>query len=75
MKTFTIEPTRSAASCGTAESDNPKHPDKAAVLKATHEAAGLKRLLDERIKLADAPEAVWHDAADVFAEMEALNAS
>jgi hypothetical protein len=56
------------------EFDRSARPDKAALLKATHEAAGLKRLLDERIHLADAPEAVWHDAEDVFAELEARNA-
>lgn len=57
------------------EFDRPARPDKAATLKATHEAAGLKRMLDERINLAGAPDAIWHDAEDVFAEMEARNAS
>ena len=57
------------------EFDRPARPDKAVTLKATHEAAGLKRMLDERINLADAPDAIWHDAEDVFAEMEARNAS
>ncbi|MBC7501420.1 MAG: hypothetical protein H7315_13115 [Herminiimonas sp.] len=56
------------------EFDRPSRPDKAALLKATHEAAALKRLLDERIDLAETPEAVWHDAQDVFAELEARNA-
>ena len=54
--------------------DRPTRPDKAAALKAAHQAAGLKRVLDERISLADAPDAIWHDAEDVFAEMEARNA-
>lgn len=54
--------------------DRPGRPDKASALKATHQAAGLKRVLDERIALADAPGAVWHDADDVFVEMEARNA-
>lgn len=49
-------------------------PDKSAKLKAAHEAASLKRLLDERIALADAPDAVWHAAEDVFAELEAAHA-
>lgn len=53
--------------------DRPTRPDKAVALKAAHEAAGLKRLLDERIKLAESPEAIWHDAEDVFAEIEARN--
>jgi hypothetical protein len=56
------------------ELDRATRPDKAAMLKATHEAAGLKRLLDERINLADAPGAIWHDAEDVFAEIESHNA-
>lgn len=56
------------------EFDRPARPDKAAALKTMHEAAGLKRLLDERISLADAPSAIWHDAEDVFAELEARNA-
>lgn len=55
--------------------DRPVRPDKAATLKSMHEAAGLKRMLDERINLASAPDAIWHDAEDVFAEMEASNAS
>jgi hypothetical protein len=55
--------------------DAPKRPDKATALKATHEAAGLKRLLDQRINLADASDAIWHDADDVFAELEAVNES
>jgi hypothetical protein len=49
-------------------------PDKSAKLKAAHEAAALKRLLDERIALADAPDAVWLAAEDVFAELEAVHA-
>ena len=49
-------------------------PDKSAKLKAAHEAASLKRLLDERIALADAPDAEWHAAEDVFAELEAAHA-
>jgi hypothetical protein len=49
-------------------------PDKSVKLKAAHEAAALKRLLDERIALADAPDAVWYAADDVFAELEAAHA-
>ena len=39
------------------------------------EVALLKHCLEERIKLADSPDAVWHDAADVFAKLEAHNAN
>jgi len=49
-------------------------PDKSAALKEMHDAGKLKRLLDERIRMADSPDAVWHDAEDVFAELEAVNA-
>ncbi len=56
------------------KSNRPKRPDKAAVMKATHEAASLKRLLDERIRAANATDAIWHDADDVFAQLEAHNA-
>ncbi len=55
--------------------DRPSRPDKSVKLKAAHEAAQLKRVLDERITMADAPDAIWHDAEDVFAEMEAGNAA
>ena len=56
------------------EGDRPCRPDKSAVLKATHQAAALQRTLNERVALADAPEAIWRDAGDVFAELEARNA-
>ncbi|MHB1591198.1 MAG: hypothetical protein ACYCTW_06665 [Sulfuricella sp.] len=49
----------------------PSRPDKSVKLKAAHEAAELKRVLDERIMMADAQDAIWHDAEAVFAEMEA----
>lgn len=54
-----------------ADSLRPSRPDKSVKLKAAHEAAELKRVLDERIMMADAPDAIWHDAEDVFAELEA----
>lgn len=54
--------------------DRPSRPDKSASLKATHQAAALQRTLNERVALADAPDAVWNAAADVFAELEARNA-
>jgi hypothetical protein len=49
-------------------------PDKSLKLKAAHEAAELKRVLDERIRLADSPNAIWHDVEDVFAELEVRHA-
>ena len=52
----------------------PSRPDKSAALKTTHQAAALQRTLNERLALADAPDAIWHDAGDVFAELEARNA-
>ena len=57
------------------EFDRPARPDKSAALKAAHEAAGLKRMLDERTSLADTPDAIWHDAEDVFADIETRNAA
>lgn len=54
-----------------ADSLRPSRPDKSVKLKAMHEAAELKRVLDERIMMANAPDAIWHDAEDVFAELEA----
>ena len=56
------------------ELDRPGRPDKSAALKAIHQAAALLRTLNDRLALADAPDAVWHDAEDVFAELEAHNA-
>ncbi len=56
------------------ELDRPSRPDKAASMRATHEAASLVRTLNERIAQADALDAIWHDAEDVFAELEARNA-
>lgn len=49
-------------------------PDKSLALKAAHEAADLKRVLDERIMLADSPDAIWHEAEDVFAELAVRHA-
>lgn len=46
-------------------------PDSAAQLRAAHEAADLKRTLEERIREADDPNTVWHDAEAVFNELEA----
>ena len=54
--------------------DRPARPDKSAMLKATHEAAGLKRMLEDRIRSANTPDAIWHDAEDVFTELETYNA-
>jgi len=52
----------------------PSRPDKSVKLKVAHEAAALKRVLDERILIADAPDAVWHEADEVFSDLEALHA-
>jgi hypothetical protein len=49
-------------------------PDKSASLKATHQAAALLRTLNSRVAAADAPGAIWHDAEEVFAALEARNA-
>ncbi len=54
--------------------DRASRPDKSVAMKEAHEAASLVRLLNERIAQADAPDAIWHDAEDVFAELEARNA-
>ena len=51
----------------------PSRPNKSAELKETHPAAALQRTLNERLLLADFPDAVWHDAEDVFAELDADN--
>lgn len=56
------------------EFDRPARPDKSAALKAAHAAAGLQRTLESRISSADAPGAIWHDASDVFTEIETCNA-
>lgn len=56
------------------EFDRPARPDKSAALKAAHAAVGLQRTLESRINSADAPGAIWHDAIDVFAEIETRNA-
>lgn len=53
------------------EFDRPSRPDRSLVMRENHEAGDLKRVLDERVALANSPNAVWHDAKDVFAELEA----
>ena len=53
------------------ELDRPARPDRSLVMRENHEAGDLKRVLDERIAIANSPNAVWHDAQDVFAELEA----
>ena len=57
-----------------ADSLRPPRPDKSVKLKAAHEAAELKRVLDERIVMADAQGAIWHEAEDVFDELAAAHA-
>jgi hypothetical protein len=46
-------------------------PDRAQAMNEALEAADLKRTLEDTIKRADSPNAVWHDAEDVFNEIEA----
>jgi hypothetical protein len=46
-------------------------PDRKIVMREAHEAADVKRTLEARIKAADATNAIWHDAEDVFANIEA----
>lgn len=38
---------------------------------AVHDDAELKNVLDKRLSMADAPNAIWHDADDVFEELGA----
>lgn len=57
------------------EFDRPARPDRALAMREAHEAADIKRTLEARIKEADDPNTVWHDAEDVFAELEARYAS
>jgi hypothetical protein len=49
-------------------------PEMAIELAVPDGGAGLARLLAQRIGLADQADAIWHDAEDVFAELEAINA-
>lgn len=53
------------------ELDRPSRPDKSAALKATYKDAALLRTLNERLAQADAPDAVWIDAEDVFKDLDA----
>ncbi len=49
----------------------PTRPDSAAQMRAAHEAAELKRILEERIREADDPNTVWIDHDTLFDELEA----
>lgn len=57
-----------------AEQEKSVRPDRSEQMRAAHEAAELKRVLEERIRLAADPQAVWHEAEDVFAELETQHA-
>jgi hypothetical protein len=57
------------------EFERASRPDRALAMREAHEAADIKRTLEARIKEADDPNTVWHDAEDVFAELEARYAS
>lgn len=46
-------------------------PDRSIQMKAAHEAAELKSLLEERLRQADDPNTVWHDHDQLFDELEA----
>lgn len=46
-------------------------PDSSAQMKAAHEAAELKRTLEERVSMANDPNAVWLDHDEVFDALEA----
>lgn len=46
-------------------------PDSSLQMKAAHEAADLKRVLEARIKAANDPATIWHDHDDLFDRLEA----
>lgn len=46
-------------------------PDSAAQMKAAHEAAALKALLEDRLRQADDPNTVWLDHDQMFDALEA----
>jgi hypothetical protein len=50
--------------------DRHTRPDRSLAMKKNHEAAELKRVLDERIRMADDPKTKWLDHEEVFAELE-----
>lgn len=50
--------------------DRQTRPDRSLAMKENHAAADLKRVLDERIAMANDPKTKWVDANDVFAELE-----
>lgn len=50
-------------------------PDRTQAMTEAFDAVGLKRTLEARIKEADDANTIWHDAEDVFAELEARYAS
>lgn len=54
-----------------AETLRPTRPDSAAQMRAAHEAAELKRILEERIREADDPNTVWIDHDTLFDAIEA----
>ena len=54
-----------------AESLRVSRPDSAAQMREAHEAAELKRILEERIREADDPNTVWIDHDTLFDAIEA----
>lgn len=55
---------------GDRETDRQTRPDRAQAMKEKHEAADLKRLLDDRINMANDPKTKWLDHDEVFVELE-----
>lgn len=53
----------------------PVRPDRAKVMREAYAASDIVRTLEAAIAEADDPNTVWHDAEDVFAELEAKFAS
>ncbi len=51
--------------------DRQTRPDRSLAMKKNHEAVELKRVLDERIMMADDPKTKWSGHDEVFAELEA----
>ena len=53
------------------EIDRQTRPDRSLAMKKNHEAVELKRILDERIRMADDPNTVWIGHDELFDSLEA----
>jgi hypothetical protein len=51
--------------------DRQTRPDRSLAMKKNHEAVELKRILDERIQMANDPNTVWIGHDELFDELEA----